>query len=181
MGWAVAARGDGSHGSRKFLEVRERHFEQLLQNSFDAVVILDAEGVQRYVSASAEKVHGYSSAELVDIPVIEQMIHPDDQAQVRAAFRQIVETGYGGAEYRHRCKGGGWVHLEARGTNQLAQLIFVALCNVRDITEQKQAELKYHTLLDKMLDGFAACTKSSATPWGSQTIVTCRSIRHSSE
>ena len=100
----------------KALEERERHFEQLLQNSFDTVVILDAQGVQRYVSASAEKVHGYSSAELVDIPVIEQMIHPDDQAQVRAAFRQIVETGYGGAEYRHRCKGGGWVHLEARGT-----------------------------------------------------------------
>ncbi len=140
----------------KALEERERHFEQLLQNSFDAVVILDAQGVQRYVSASAEKVHGYSSAELVDIPVIEQMIHPDDQAQVRAAFRQIVETGYGGAEYRHRCKGGGWVHLEARGTNQLANPdIRGVVVNVRDITEQKQAELKYHTLFDKMLDGFA--------------------------
>ncbi len=140
----------------KALEERERHFEQLLQNSFDTVVILDAQGVQRYVSASAEKVHGYSSAELVDIPVIEQMIHPDDQAQVRAAFRQIVETGYGGAEYRHRCKGGGWVHLEARGTNQLANPdIRGVVVNVRDITEQKQAELKYHTLFDKMLDGFA--------------------------
>ena len=140
----------------KALEERERHFEQLLQNSFDTVVILDAQGVQRYVSASAEKVHGYSSAELVDIPVIEQMIHPDDQAQVRAAFRQIVETGYGGAEYRHRCKGGGWVYFEARGTNQLANPdIRGVVVNVRDITEQKQAELKYHTLFDKMLDGFA--------------------------
>lgn len=143
--------------AEKALQERERHFEQLLQNSFDAVAILDAEGVQRYVSASAEKVHGYSSAELVDIPVIEQMIHPDDQAQVRAAFRQIVETGSGGVEYRHRCKGGGWVHLEARGTNQLANPdIRGVVANVRDITEQKQAELKYRTLFDKMLDGFAA-------------------------
>ena len=143
--------------AEKALEERERHFEQLLQNSFDAVVILDAEGVQRYVSASAEKVHGYPSAELVDIPVIEQMIHPDDQAQVRAAFRQIVETGSGGVEYRHRCKGGGWVHLEARGTNQLANPdIRGVVANVRDITEKKQAELKYRTLFEEMLDGFAA-------------------------
>ena len=135
---------------------RERHYEQLLQNSFDTVVILDADGTQRYVSASAEAVHGYSSAELEGIPVIEQMIHPDDQARVLAAFQQIIETGSGGADYRHRRKGGGWVHLEARGTNQLDNPdIRGVVVNVRDITEQKQAETQYRTLFEEMLDGFA--------------------------
>ena len=142
--------------AEKALQERERHFEQLLQNSFDTVVILDAKGVQKYVSASAEKVHGYLPAELVDIPVIEQMIHPDDQARVLAAFRQIIEAGFGGVQYRHRCKGGGWVHLEARGTNQLDNPdIYGVVVNVRDITEQKQAEMRYRNLFEEMLDGFA--------------------------
>ena len=143
--------------AEKALQERERHFEQLLQNSFDAVVIVDVKGTLKYASASAEKAHGYSSVELLDTPLIEQMIHPDDQEQALVAFRQIIETGSGGAVYRHRCKGGGWVHLEARGTNQLANPdICGIVVNVRDITRQKQAELKYRTLFETMLDGFAA-------------------------
>ena len=138
------------------LQARERHFVQLLQNSYDTVVILDSDGTQRYVSASAEKVHGYSPGELENIPVVEQMIHPDDQARVLAAFRQIIEAGSGGTDYRHRRKGGGWVHLEARGTNQLDNPdIRGVVVNVRDITEQKQVETQYRTLFEEMLDGFA--------------------------
>ena len=127
------------------LRASERRFSQLIQNSYDAIVILDANGLQRYVSPSAERVHGYASAELVDIPVIEQMIHPDDQAQVLAAFRQIIETGSGGVQYRHRRKGGGWVHLESYGTNQLANPdICGIVVNVRDITAQKKVEEALH-------------------------------------
>ena len=58
------------------LRASERRFSQLIQNSSDSIVILDADGLQIYVSPSAEGVHGYAPAELVDIPVIEQMIHP---------------------------------------------------------------------------------------------------------
>ncbi|MBK6638950.1 MAG: PAS domain-containing protein, partial [Rhodocyclaceae bacterium] len=42
------------------IRASERRFSQLIQNSYDAVVILDAEGVQRFVSSSAERVHGYT-------------------------------------------------------------------------------------------------------------------------
>ena len=138
------------------LQARERHFEQLLQNSYDTVAILDANGILKYVSASSERVHGYSAAELLDTPIVERMIHPDDQARVLAAFQQIIETGFCGADYRHRRKGGGWVHLEARGTNQLDNPdIRGIVVNVRDITEQKLAETQYRTLFEEMLDGFA--------------------------
>jgi diguanylate cyclase (GGDEF)-like protein/PAS domain S-box-containing protein len=139
------------------LRASERRFSQLIQNSYDTIVILDAKGIQRYVSPSAERVHGYSPAELVDIPVIEQMIHPDDRARVEEAFRQIVETGSGGTQYRHRRKAGGWVHLESYGTNQLANPdIRGVVVNVRDITSLKKAESMYRTLFDEMLNGFAA-------------------------
>lgn len=135
----------------------ERRFAQLIQNSYDTIVVLDGDGVQRYVSPSAERVHGYSPAELVDIPVIDRMIHPDDRARVEEAFRQIVETGAGGVQYRHRRKGGGWVHLESYGTNQLANPdIRGVVINVRDITSLKKAESMYRSLFDEMLNGFAA-------------------------
>ena len=123
------------------IRASERRFSQLIQNSYDAVVILDAEGVQRFVSSSAERVHGYTPAELVDIPVIERMIHPEDQDRVQEAFRQIIETGSGGVQYRHRNKAGGWVDLEARGTNQLSNPdIRGVVVNVRDVTEHNLAE-----------------------------------------
>ncbi|MCU0663466.1 MAG: PAS domain-containing protein [Myxococcota bacterium] len=123
------------------LRESERRFAQLIHNSFDTIVILDAEGIQRYVSASAERVHGYAPAELVDIPVIERMIHPEDQARVLAAFRNITVTGEESVQYRHRRKTGGWVHLEARGTNQLDNPdIRGVVVNVRDMTEHKRAE-----------------------------------------
>lgn len=125
------------------LRIRELRFEQLLQNSFDTIVLLDGDGIQRYVSASAERMHGYSPAELVDIPVIDLMIHPDDKAYVSSAFRKIIETGEGGAQYRHKRKEGGWIYLEARGTNQLDNPdIRGVVVNVRDITARKLAEEK---------------------------------------
>lgn len=125
------------------LKVSERRFSQLIHNSYDTIVILDSNGIQRYVSPSAEKVHGYSTKELVDIPVIEVMIHPDDQASVLATFLNIIESGSGSVQYRHRRKEGGWVYLEAYGTNQLENPdIKGVVVNVRDITERKLADQK---------------------------------------
>ncbi len=50
------------------LQARERRFSELIRNSFDTIVILDRNGIQRYVSDAAERVHGYSPAEPMSIP-----------------------------------------------------------------------------------------------------------------
>lgn len=120
----------------------EDWFKQLIKNSFDMIVLLDIDGTQRYVSESCEKILGYKPEELTGIPVIEKMLHPDDQESTKKDFIDILEKkAHGGAQYRHRHKEGGWVYLEAFGNNQLDNPVINAIVlNVRDITERKKAE-----------------------------------------
>lgn len=120
----------------------EDRFKQLIKNSFDMLVLLDSKGVQHYVSESCEKILGYKPEELIDIAVIDQMVHPEDQESTVKDFLDIIENkANGGAQYRHRHKNGSWVYLEAFGTNQLDNpAIKSVVLNVRDITERKHAE-----------------------------------------
>lgn len=124
------------------LEINQEIFRQLIKNSFDMIVLLDAEGNQHFVSESCEKILGYKPEELTHIPVIETMLHPEDQDKARKGLMDIVKySKYGGTQYRHRHKNGGWVYLEAFGTNQLDNpAIESVVLNVRDITERKKVE-----------------------------------------
>ena len=132
---------DQTTGGTGFTDER---FKQLIKNSFDMIVLLDSDGNQHYVSDSCERILGYKPEELINIYVIEQMVHPEDQAQVRAGLTDILEgSTHGGAQYRHRHKNGSWVYLEAFGTNQINNpLIKSVVLNVRDVTESiKDKEL----------------------------------------
>jgi len=126
----------------KLLRGNQAQFEQLIRNSFDMIVLLDSDGIQRYVSQSCEHIVGYKPEELMNIPVIEQLIHPNDREKTRAGLKAIIENHTnGGTQYRHWHKDGGWVYLEAFGTNQLNNTdIQSVVLNVRDITERKKAE-----------------------------------------
>jgi len=117
-------------------------FRQLIKNSFDMLVLLDSDGIQRYVSESCKKILGYDPRELTDISVIDSMIHPEDQEKTKQGFLDIVKhSKHGGTQYRHRHKNGDWVYLEAFGNNQLHNpAIQAVVLNVRDITERKKAE-----------------------------------------
>ncbi len=123
-------------------ELGEEYFKQLIISSFDMLVLLDENGVQKYVSNSCEKLLGYTPDELMNIPVIDEMLHPDDREKTRNALQDIIENrSNGGAQYRHKHKNGGWIFLEAFGTNQLANpFIRSVVLNVRDVTERKNIE-----------------------------------------
>ena len=119
----------------------ERRFSELIRYSSDSITILDQDGTQVFVSEAVERMLGFKASELMGIPVIEMMIHPEDREMVAAAFAEILKEGMGGAQYRHKHKNGSWVYLEAWGTNQLENPdIRGVVGNVRDITERRQAE-----------------------------------------
>lgn len=120
----------------------EMRFKHLIKNSFDMIVLLNENATQNYVSESCERILGYKPCELTQTQVIEEFIHPKDVDAVKKGFQDILSNkGFGGAQYRHKHKDGGWVYLEAYGSNQLDNpLINAIVLNVRDITERKKAE-----------------------------------------
>lgn len=124
------------------LKEEEEKFKHLIRNSFDMIVLLDSQGIQRYVSESCEKILGYQADELINIAVIESMIHPEDQIFAIDEFQKILsKNGSGGVQYRHRHKNGQWIYLEAFGTNQLDNPnIKSIVLNVRDVTQRKNTE-----------------------------------------
>ncbi len=138
--------------AKEALLASERRFKSLIRNSSDSITILDKDGVQIYVSDVVEQMLGYKPSELINIPVIEAMIHPEDQEVTRAAFMKILQEGQAVAQYRHRHKNGSWVYLEAWGTNQLENPdIRGIVVNVRNITERKRAEEERMSLERQLL------------------------------
>lgn len=129
-------------------------FRQLIANSFDMIVLLDEHGSQHYVSESCQRILGYAPEELTGIRVIDEMIHPEDREAVREGFGNILSNATsGGTQYRHRHKEGGWVYLEAFGSNKLAHpLLHSIVLNVRDVTERKQAEIALMESQSRLLE-----------------------------
>jgi len=120
----------------------EKLLKFLVNNSSDSLVIVNADGRQRYVSPGAEKITGFPVSEL-EGRSLDTILHPEDMPRIRAAWNEAVEHPEKTVtvQYRHIRKAGGWVYSEA-----VAQSFFNdasingLLATVRDITARKQAE-----------------------------------------
>ena len=117
-------------------------FHALVENSSDAIALLDANGVIRFASRSSARVLGYALEERLGRSGFE-LIHPDDLAPLRAAFADFLQRP--GVpipvEYRARHKDGSWRHIEAIAVNRLDEAAIGGIVvNYRDVTERKGAE-----------------------------------------
>src|SRR5712691_9682933 len=96
-------------------------FQVLVQNSSDAVAMLDPDGTICFASDSSVRLLGYSVEERMGRSALELM-HPDDAHRARDSF--LESLGRPGvplvAEYRMRHKNGTWRHLESITVNRLA-------------------------------------------------------------
>ena len=76
--------------STNALRESEKRLRLLVKNSSDSLVIIDADGSQRYVSPAAQRITGFPVAEL-ERRTLDTLIHPDDMNDVRAAWNEAVK------------------------------------------------------------------------------------------
>ncbi len=130
------------------LSESEQRLHFLVKNSSDSLVILNADGSQRYVSPAAERITGFSIAEL-EGRSLDTLIHPDDMEAIRAAWNEAVEHPEKTVtvQYRHIHKTRDWVVSEAIAQSFLHEpAINGVIASVRDITERKKAEEEHAKL-----------------------------------
>lgn len=123
------------------LKYSEEHFRSLIENVLDLIAVLDAQGMIRYASPSAERVLGYKPEELIGTNAFD-LFHSDDIPRTASLFANIVQNvgTTESAELRARRKDGRWVFIEGIGKSLADGRagVFVVV-TVRDITERKQA------------------------------------------
>src|SRR3989304_4891380 len=123
------------------LEAREKHFRALIENSSDAVTLLNPEGRVIYTSVSARRVLGYAPEELAGQNAFD-LIHPDDRQTMLTGFieaaqkpRQVQTT-----QLRVRHKDGAWLWIEGTARKLVAAPgVEAVVGNYRDITQRRRA------------------------------------------
>lgn len=117
----------------------EKRFKALVENSSDAISLVDATGRVLLSSHAVSPIFGYALEERVGKNVFE-LIHPEDQAHVARLFRTLLQnrSGSATAQVRYRHKNGSWRWIEALGTNMLEDpSVRAVVINYRDITERR--------------------------------------------
>ena len=124
------------------LSASEARFRALIENSSDAIMLLDASLSVFYSSAGTQRIMGYSPDEIMDRPV-KDFCHPESLASLQQLLEESVRNPgkpvAGTARMRH--KDGSWRVLEGVLTNLLNEPHVRGIVgNYRDITEKVQAE-----------------------------------------
>ncbi|MEA4906732.1 MAG: PAS domain S-box protein [Anaerolineaceae bacterium] len=134
------------------VQASERRFRALIENSADAIALLNSDGIIQYESPTASKILGYAPEEMVGRNAFE-FLHTDDLPYNEKLFgsifaaAQVPVTG----QFRYRHKDGSWRWIEATGTNLLDEpSVGAVVVNYRDITERKQAEADVRKQIERL-------------------------------
>ena len=142
------------------LAASERRFRSLVQNSSDLVTVLAPDGTITYASDSAERIVGYSPADLVGTSLL-GYLDSNHVEQVRGLLHSNGKSSVAGPiEFSLRRPNGSMVWLEAVGSNLLTDATIRGIVlNARDVSERKRADLalreseeRYRDLFDNATD-----------------------------
>ena len=136
------------------VRLSEDRFRSLIQNSSDVTMIIDAEGVFRYLSPSVEQLLGYRPLALVG-RVATDFVDRDDEDYLRLRLDEEFQATAATAvlEFRMVRRDGTRRDVEVVISNQLDRPSVAGyVANVRDITERKKFEelLAYRALHDPL-------------------------------
>ncbi|MEG3847934.1 MULTISPECIES: EAL domain-containing protein [unclassified Microcoleus] len=125
------------------LRQSEQRFRSLIENATDITIILDAEGIFRYISPSVKRILGYAPHQAIGRSALE-IVHPDDCAAIAQTLRKAIENpkrSESPVEYRVRHRNGSWCYVEAVATNLLHDpAVNGIVINCHNITGRKLAE-----------------------------------------
>jgi two-component system cell cycle sensor histidine kinase/response regulator CckA len=122
---------------------REIYYRALVENSADAIALLDRDGTVRFVTQSVKRISGFGADEVIGAYLLER-VHPEDVPRATQAledcgrqYRNRVSV-----EYRALHKDGSWQHHEVIGVNRLDDPTLRAIVvNCRDITHRRRMEV----------------------------------------
>jgi PAS domain S-box-containing protein len=124
----------------------EIRFRALIENSADAISLVDSKGNVMYDSPSYSRIMGYTNAERMGRNAF-QLVHPDDRELLNGYFRKILELG-GKSDLppiRVLHKDGTWHWIEGIANNLInVQSVNGIVVNFRDITERRRTEDALH-------------------------------------
>ena len=129
-------------GAQDALAARERRYWALIQNSYDGILLYDAQGVISYISPSVRRISGYDADELIGRRMQECIVQEDLPAVI-AELEALREQpgGHIVVEHRLRRKDGSVIWVEAAVTNLLHHPdVGAFVSNFTDVTERKHAE-----------------------------------------
>ena len=124
------------------LQAHERRYRALVENAFDGITLVAADGRILETTPITFRGLGYSPQEYVGRDGFE-LLHPDDAPAVRELLARVLREpgGKATAQYRLRHRDGTYRWVEAVGTNLLHDpAVGAVVVNHRDVTEQKEAE-----------------------------------------
>jgi diguanylate cyclase (GGDEF)-like protein/PAS domain S-box-containing protein len=136
----------------------EDRFRSLIQNSSDATLVIDEEGICTYVSPAIRPLLGIDPQDLIGTRPTD-IVHPDERQRVRDRLGTALQQSPDNVliQFRMGCRDGTWRDVEAVVSNQLDRPSVAGyVANVRDITERKEFEaLLAHRAVHDPLTGLA--------------------------
>jgi len=129
--------------AEEVLRKNEEYFRAITHNASDILFAVDERGIITYMSPSAERIIGYSPDELTGRSVFD-LFTSDDLPRAIDDFNQALLTKDVAIHksFRVRHKDGSELIMEGVGKNFIHNPAIASfLVNVRDVTDQKRAEL----------------------------------------
>jgi PAS domain S-box-containing protein len=124
------------------LQNSEKRFRALIENSTDAIVLVDPRGRVLYESPAYGRMTGHNIRARLGRSSFE-FIHPQDQPAIVGILNELVQSPNRTtqATFRNLHKDGSWRWIESTATNLLGETsVQAVVINMHDITERRQAE-----------------------------------------
>ncbi len=137
----------------KKLVESETLFRAMVENSSEAIVIVNADIIPIYISPTALQIVGYSEKEALKLDSF-QTFHPDDFPTIQEKLQECFQNPavpIRDLSYRIKDKNNNWIWVEATITNFLNDPILEGiLFNFRNVTVRKLMELQLTNITDNV-------------------------------